>query len=230
MVSSASGLMDVSIGLSPLSRIHGIAQNGYMMIPGRFNSNLPESSTSFLVVDFLDPQAYCEEGSLIYLSLIERWYEVFARVVISPNELVETLVSSSPQIAAPILSYQISTRNIFMTLPDNLFQELFQYILPDHTGENFPLTIDDCDLATGRPNSNYPSLHVQLMSTDTSGSVHVGTIILGPDDYMDVVDENQCRLRIKSGPFPSFGTPFLSKIAVHFKSDTIGFCDPILPQ
>jgi hypothetical protein len=71
----------------------------------------------------------------------------------------------------------------------------------------------------------HPEIHFQIAAAAVGDDI-AGTIVYGPDDYLEKISETQCRFKIQRSDVGRFGMKFLSKIAVHIKRDRIGFCDP----
>jgi hypothetical protein len=64
------------------------------------------------------------------------------------------------------------------------------------------------------------------MMQNQSEIVHEGDIVYGPEDYLEHIGDGRCRFKIREASPVRFGLNFISKIAIHFKREEIGFCDP----
>jgi hypothetical protein len=221
------------LGLSQHSSFYQSFPNGFMLVPGRLGANFNDDMRMSFVVNPQDPGRFCQEGSLFYanagsvrgvgdfmlkaklrqegeyLNTDYTWHRVV------PNfEKVDEI----PWEVAPALIRRIRAVSAFAT--SECQPSLF-------SPSRLVYMVNDCDLATGRNEHNYPSIEFEIyqQTEHMQPPIRTGSIVYDPVDYLEPFSDSQCRFRVGRGF--RFGPQFLSSIAVHFTVGRIGFCDPV---
>jgi hypothetical protein len=203
------------LGLSPMSSIHDVFDNGYII--GPHNDGLS------LIVNPSDPeQGICEPGSLFYVETGIEEYTI---------QVEPTLVDSNytPPQEVRYRKYNVlSIGSEYDTIHSQIVHELVgrisrtNEVVSSNRGE---LYINSCDIEHG----GYPSINFRI-GNDSSGSfVHQGTVVYEPQDYLKIMSNGQCEIMLDFARQDAyvFGYRFLTRISTHFGRNRIGFCDPV---
>jgi hypothetical protein len=166
-----------------------------------------------MILDPINPQSFCVEGSFFYVSGLTHKYTLNVDTVISLND--ELFRGGFIEI------FEIQPGEYFDSLSTEVIERLLHHM--GIYGQSLPSLVDNCDMAA------YPSIQFEI-GTDSPLFDHSGTIVYAPDDYLESLGNGQCIFKIRASNNPRFGLNFLSKIATHFTRDRIEFCDPITPE
>jgi hypothetical protein len=215
-----------NLELGPRSDIYTQFPNGFMLYPGRLRENFPQNTQISMIVNPENPanDGFCTEGSLFYSEHDNRYLHIVVDTKIVPDG--HPIQSDGPWIRG---YYQFKPDAEYDYITDMRIIELSDAITP---GNLLDLSgyLNECDLE----NRSYPSIHfrvLQRMLGPGNQHEHIGTIVYYPNDYMEQLEDGRCRFKIRTARrLPSFGRNFMRKIAIHFESDRIGFCDPTLPS
>jgi len=206
------------MGISHNAPIYTVLDRGFILYPGRLRNEFTENTQYSMVLNPVGAQSYCIEGSLFYIQRSSNWINVETTIVGNDQQIDATssIVESSRD------EYSFQSHLDSDVIPIRVANELFDILLPDVSLSDIPDYLEDCDLVNG----NYPSIHFRIL--ESIDNQHKGTIVYGPDDYLEPMRDGRCRIKVKAGFVPLFGPNFFSKISTHFTSDRIGFCDPLV--
>jgi len=222
------------LNVGPYASIYTTFPHGFILYPGQLTTVNSEYS---MILNSDNPvdDGYCGEGSLFYVPYLPEWGSdlpdtmqlmvdtkiILNGVVMGPQPIVSTLPrygfnGNHWEI------YHLGTK--WPSEGDDTIPSEVGEILLDVLGGS---VLDNCDLVNG----NYPSIHFRFMELRDNVYFHVGTIVYGPEDYLEPIGGGRCRVILEwssDNVYPTFGHNFLKKIAINFKSDQVGFCDPAL--
>ena len=204
-------------GMSPESLIYNDFPNGFLLI----QDSPFEGGHSMIINPQNDVEtSFCMHGSLFYIPIFTDSFLVAIETLVIPpiNHQQPIIPQSEPDMGY----FSLSASGTMDSLPHNVVNELLEYIIPDSIEQNvLPLVVHNCDF------SRYPSIEFRFGEyTSVDHFQHIGSVIYGPDDYMEYVSETSCSFKIRKSQLGSFAMNFFSKIAVHLRSDRVGFCDP----
>jgi hypothetical protein len=213
------------LGLGGMSRFYRALPRGFVLYPGSLSGDIQSPPSMILDQTLIEHNGFCTQGSLFRIDRIFDQAHVVTDIVIN-NEQVEI----DPYLNRAYYSIDINHRETNHVVPDISFDiipgpvgsRLMNLLSPQLSSNIIPEYLDNCDLQNG----NYPSIHFRVFRSPDDDQNFRGTIIYGPDDYLEPPVNGRCRFKIRNTGLASFGLNFLSKIAVHFDSRTIGFCDP----
>jgi hypothetical protein len=217
---------DSELSLIPGSRFYTFFPNGVVLFPGPPTTGHSEFSLDLSPANPVS-DGYCMEGSLFYA----RYYSNSLQPFFGRFYVDTKIVPYGEAIASPLVSnaflHGFESYSIHDVIPEVYATELMDIIQPGQSLAHLPEYLDNCDLGNG----NYPSIHFRFMQELEQELdyeyVHTGTIVYGPEDYLEQMEDGRCRFLIRSSYSNfDFGLNFLKKIAVHFQSDRVGFCDP----
>jgi len=211
-----------SLGIGPGSHLQNLYSNGLMFVPS-------QSSEVSMVRNPNNPgERFCEPNSLYYVNNILGEYSVAVKTMIA--DVSHDLITE--ESTREYQSYRIrSSGSKYMKIDRNAFNELFQILFPNtvYDGEaTTQVVLEDCRF------HGLPDIWFMIGNRDD----HVnfdwkGTIVYHPEDYLEKLtndnltnDRTRCILRVEPSQFPSFGFDLLSKVAIHFTQNQVGFCDP----
>jgi hypothetical protein len=198
------------LALAPQSNIHENIANGVMLVPSRQMS---------LIVDPNNAQDFCQDGSLFYVNHIVNQNYVLAKASII---LGDELAGSQSDMHV----YHIdSASGEYDNLPSQVIDKLLDVLVPIRLNDDLPEYLEDCDGNRVLPSIRFQFLRLGLIQNQ-SGFIHEGDIVYGPQDYLEHTGDGRCRFKIREASPERFGLNFISKIAIHFKREEIGFCDP----
>jgi hypothetical protein len=185
-----------------------------MLVPAKLRNDFPENTQISLVLNPENPEMFCRENTLFYIHYYAMHFTMHAEVhIVSDISEVPDQINETRS-----WGFRIDSRQEFDSLPEDIFDHLYnRLILDGNRNDESPEIINNCQF------ERYPSISFRM--TDTS---HRGTVLYRPEDYLERIPEtSQCRLKIVKSIFPGFGMNFLSKIAIHLSSNSIGLCDPL---
>jgi hypothetical protein len=223
-------LEDPTLGLSPLSVTSNAYDNGYMFVPGRWRKSFPEETQMSMVIDPKNPKRFCEQGSLFYTGnrngiRYDLWFTVHAQIrVVAPHEQADQIVSAIEGWLSRD-EYLIDSSIVQDRVPQSVIQALLRHLTPNNVSNRLPEYLENCNIKNG----GYPSIYFRVMQEGMNGFTHKGLIVYGPEDYLEYEGRGRCTFKIRGSDAPSFGINFLTKVAVHFRSHELGFCDATKP-
>jgi len=196
------------LGLARNSPIHRDFANGFMIVPGR-------GSTLSMVLNPDNPsEGFCEDGSLFYVKASQTDYKFFIRTQLEN--------SAGDELARPRIFHIDSTQE-YDYLPSDIIGQLLDIIGP----------IDSSNIVSNCVLDQYPSIQFDIGAIRLAGErldfVPSGRIVYSPEDYLEPIGNGRCILKIgEDNESPNFGLNFLSKVATHFNTNRLGFCDPLI--
>jgi hypothetical protein len=216
------------LGFHPASDIYREFPQGFMLYPGRSNNEFPDDTKVSMILD----QSILEDGGLCYQTslfhITRELNSVYVETLLvqdgSPVEDIlptQTLDTYAIDPYPGMLDVDESYRDTDV-ISFRVGAELVNYFFPQRSSSLLPQYLDNCDLVNG----DYPSIHFRILEPPSSGGTHRGTIVYSPVDYMESTGDGRCRFTVRNFGVPRFGMNFLTKVAIHFKADEIGFCDP----
>jgi hypothetical protein len=199
------------LGLEPTSQMYRQYLEGVMLVPGKLDENFPMDTEISMVLNPENVGLYCDEESILYIELIQRSFMFTAETGL--------VVNGQQQTNHPGRSFMLLFLEAFDHLPASVFGELMERITAENSTVDSSFNVHECDM------TRYPNIVFRLGDLNNN---YRGSIEYAPDDYLKPISgSNRCELKIRpTRNTPYFGANFLSMIAVHLKSDRVGFCDP----
>jgi len=223
-----SGMGGNMLGLNPASDIYTAFPRGFMLYPGRSSTEFPDDTKVSMILDqsILEDRRLCSQGSFFNVTREQDVIYVKTQIIPGGSTVHENLGVPTEEFVINFVS-RVTRTDASMRdadiIPFIAGTQLAGHLLPRSSSTHLPEYLEDCDLVNG----NYPSIHFRIMESLRSGGTHKGTIVYSPADYLESLGDGRCRLRVRNYPSrPLLGINFLTKVAVHFKADEIGFCDP----
>jgi hypothetical protein len=212
-----------ALGISPQSDIYIQYENGVMFLPGRWGSDFPNNTEISMVLNPRFAENFCEQGSLFYVDLLTNTFEVAVQTDVVPvGENPGINQQSDNEADSPIEMYAFTASEYLDVFTDHVIEKLKRYLNIPSSSSGLPYFVENCEM------NRYPSIHFKIGQLDAQSHFnHIGTIIYGPEDYLEFILDTECSFKIGRSGSPKFGLNFLSSIATHLNNNRIGFCDPI---